>query len=73
MGSMVNDPATGNVVLFGGITTGNAKLADTWTWNGSTWTQQSPATSPSARYSTSMAYDSATGNVVLFGGFDSTG
>ena len=33
-----------------------------------TWTEQSPATSPSARYGASMAYDPATGDVVLFGG-----
>jgi hypothetical protein len=37
---------------------------------GTTWTQQSPATSPPARYSASMAYDSASSSVVLFGGFN---
>ena len=40
----------------------------TWTWDGSTWTQQHPATSPSARSGASMAYDAATGNAVMFGG-----
>ncbi len=43
-------------------------LADTWTWNGTTWTKQSPTTSPSARYGASMAYDPAAGTMVLFGG-----
>ena len=38
-----------------------------------TWTQLSPATSPPARYSASMAYDPATGNMVLFGGIGSSG
>ncbi|MGA3149423.1 MAG: kelch repeat-containing protein, partial [Acidimicrobiales bacterium] len=33
-----------------------------------TWTAQSPAASPSARYGATMAYDPATGNMVLFGG-----
>ena len=41
----------------------------TWTWDGSTWTKQAPATSPHARRFASMAYDAATGTVVLFGGF----
>jgi hypothetical protein len=72
--SMAYDAATGNVVLFGGTgvaETGN--LDDTWTWNGSTWTQQTPATSPPGLYGASMAYDAATGNVVLFGGVTSAG
>ena len=43
-------------------------LGDTWTWDGSTWTKQHPATSPPARDSASMAYDAATGTAVLFGG-----
>jgi uncharacterized protein (TIGR03437 family) len=34
------------------------------------WTQQSPQTSPTARYRHAMAYDSAHGQVVLFGGTD---
>ena len=41
---------------------------DAWTWDGSTWTKQAPATSPSVRFEASMAYDAATGTVVLFGG-----
>src|SRR5581483_5946425 len=41
---------------------------DTWTWNGTTWTQQYPATSPPARMWTQMAYDAATQTVILFGG-----
>jgi hypothetical protein len=38
-----------------------------------TWTEQSPATSPSARYAASMAYDPVTGNMVLFGGLGNSG
>ena len=65
--TMAYDPATGDMVLFGGFL-----FNDTWTWNGTTWTQQSPATSPSARYGASMAYDPATGDMVLFGGDDAS-
>jgi hypothetical protein len=69
---MAYDAATHTVVLFGGFN-GGALLDDTWTWNGSDWTQQHPATSPSARETTSVAYDGATGTVVLFGGNGSEG
>jgi len=34
--TMAYDPATANIVLFGGY--GGSYLSDTWTWNGTTWT-----------------------------------
>ena len=68
---MAYDPATGNMVLFGGADTSGTHFSDTWTWDGTTWTHQSPATSPNARDAAVMAYDPATGNMVLFGGFGS--
>jgi hypothetical protein len=63
------DPTTGTVVLFGGADINNTLLAETWTWDGVTWTQQSPQVSPPARAcaTQSMTYDAATGSVVLFG------
>ncbi len=70
------DAATGTVVLFGGFTrtaSGTVTFGDTWTWDGSTWTKQSPASSPPARDSASMAYDAATGTVLLFGGISANG
>jgi hypothetical protein len=36
------------------------------------WNQQSPATSPSARFATAMAYDSAHGQTVLFSGLNAS-
>ncbi len=48
--------------------TGTTPLGDTWTWDGSTWTKQAPATHPSARGLVFSAYDAATGTIVLFGG-----
>jgi hypothetical protein len=67
--SMAYDAATGTAVLFGGYTRHrNEYSADTWVWNGTTWTQQDPAVHPSARFGASMAYDAANGTVVLFGG-----
>jgi hypothetical protein len=65
------DMATGQLVLFGGVSdlSGTVVLGDTWVWNGTDWTQQSPAHTPPARDFASMAFDAATGQVVLFGGF----
>ena len=67
---MAADTAHGTIVLFGGLGQGPplASLADTWLWNGTTWTQAAPATSPSARLGHAMAYDSFRHRVVLFGG-----
>jgi uncharacterized protein (TIGR03437 family) len=73
--AMAYDAAHGQVVLFGGtgptpagVDFGTEALNDTWVWDGSNWTQESPQTSPSVRYSPAMAYDAAHGQVVLFGG-----
>ena len=69
--AMVYDAAIGKVVLFGGFDEvfGNFQLEnDTWTWDGTTWTQLQPLTSPAARQYYAMAYDAARGRVVLFGG-----
>jgi hypothetical protein len=72
--AMAYDAATRTVVLFGGSSGGGiADLGDTWSWNGTTWTEQHPATSPPARLWATMAYDAATKTVVLFGGDVSDG
>jgi hypothetical protein len=65
------DAATGNVVLFGGANGGVFNA--TWVWDGTTWTQQHPATSPPAQAAAAMAYDATTGTVVLFSGDGSKG
>lgn len=72
--AMAYDPTTQNLVLFGGNGNGggNGSLDDTWTWNGTTWTQLHPATSPPGLGSASMAYDAATKSLVLFGGVSLT-
>jgi Galactose oxidase, central domain len=68
--NMVYDPAINRIVLFGGLTNGQlgSMLNDTWTYNGSTWTKESPPTSPPPRQMPAMAYDATLGKVVLFGG-----
>jgi hypothetical protein len=61
-------PGAGRLVLFGGLTFPDAYLADTWTWDGTDWTEQSPVSSPSARGNITTAYDPDSGQLVLFGG-----
>jgi hypothetical protein len=41
---------------------------DTWTWDGTTWTERSPTAAPAARSSMGMAYHPDREEVVLFGG-----
>lgn len=72
---MAYDAATRTVLLFGGegiVSEGEyGGLSDTWSWNGTTGTKLSPATSPAARYGASMAYDPGTQAMLLFGdGYD---
>jgi hypothetical protein len=70
--ALAYDAITKKVVLFGGGNGGgnccSVFYGDTWTWDGVTWTQQSPAISPSARTAQSMTYYTSLGRVVLFGG-----
>lgn len=63
------DGGTANLVMFGGSNApGDVLYNDTWTFNGSTWTQVFPATSPSVRVGASMAFDQTHNVWVLFGG-----
>jgi len=71
-GAMVYDAATHTMVLFGGCcdpSHGDVTYSDTWTFNGTTWTQQHPAHVPDGRDLQSMAYDAAHSQVVMFGGY----
>jgi hypothetical protein len=57
------------LVLFGGRPPSFSSvppLNETWEWDGSSWSQKSPATSPPPRYGHFMA--EAQGKLVLFGG-----
>jgi hypothetical protein len=70
---MAYDQTRHNLVLFGGAGA-SAPLADTWTWDGSLWTQRQGLTAtPSARQGAAMAYDEVNRVVILFGGIGSNG
>ncbi len=71
---MAYDSARQKVVVFGGYdNTGPRTFADTWSWDGTAWTE-GPA-GPPARLQHGMAYDPAESRIVVYGGFriDATG
>jgi len=63
------DPVSHKVVIFSGYDA-SSYLQETWTYDGSTWTLESPPVSPPARAGATMAYDAPTQKLVLFGGFN---
>lgn len=65
--AMAYDSGRGRIVLYGGFDISNNALADTWEWNGSSWTQIT-APGPGARRRAGLAYDPARRVTVLFGG-----
>lgn len=71
--SMVYDPGTGRVLMFGGLDSTYAVLNDDWAYDPATnrWAELYPAGErPTVRSGAAMVYDSATGKVILFGGLD---
>jgi N-acetylneuraminic acid mutarotase len=58
------------VVLFGGADSQGTPFGDTWTWDGSSWTDANPS-GPPARSSAAIA--SLGGKAVLFGGAGASG
>ena len=67
------DPIRERSVLFGGWDNvmNTASTADTWEWDGTTWTDVTPMTGPALRNSARLAFDVSTGAIVLYGGDES--
>ena len=64
------DEGRDRCLLFGGYDTGaQVNLADTWSWDGTSWTQLSLSAAPSARSAAAMVFDNARNVIVLFGGY----
>lgn len=66
--AMTGDSARGRIVLFGGQDQWTFAVADTWEWDGTSWSRRATASAPLARYGHVMAFDSARQRTVLFGG-----
>lgn len=66
--------ADGGLLLFGGTAKPsiNEPYDDTWHFDGTTWTELAPVTSPSARWGSSAA-TLPDGRVILVGGLDADG
>ena len=67
-GVLVDDPADGYVVLFGGQAGGGTYFNDTWTFKAGTWSHLATSTAPSPREDAVATYDGALGDVLLFSG-----
>jgi uncharacterized protein (TIGR03437 family) len=71
---MAYDAASDQVVLFGGfggfpgVGAAAKYFADTWVWDGTNWTEESPQATPQAGAGIPMAYDSGHSQVVLYNG-----
>jgi hypothetical protein len=70
--AMAYDAARDRVVLFGGALSREQYVADTWEWNGASWTRIDAA-GPPPRAFAAMAFDSSRNRVVLHGGRDPSG
>lgn len=73
------DPVSKDLILFGGATVANqahppvsSLLDDTWAWNGQTWQQLHPGTSPPALYGAEPVVDPTRGQLLLLGGSGQT-
>jgi len=69
---MAFDPVRRVVVTFGGYNDDVQYLNDTWEWDTvvKTWTNVTPATSPSKRRGARLVYDSTNARMILVGGVD---
>ncbi len=60
---MAFDADRQHAVLYGG-----SFMTDTWTWDGTSWQQLRPVTSPPNRLSSAMVYDATRRRMTLFDG-----
>jgi hypothetical protein len=67
---MAYDPLLREVVLFGGLTSYNSPLGDTWEFSDGKWHNITAELSvaPAARWGAGLVYDPALGGLLLFGG-----
>ncbi|MBL8752078.1 MAG: hypothetical protein JNK15_02150 [Planctomycetes bacterium] len=72
---LVYDAARGVVVMYGGMNTsffGGPSVDQTWEFDGATWTQVFPVTTPGGLGNYGACYDSSRSRYVLYGGSDNS-
>lgn len=66
--AMAYDEARAQVVMYGGWNAERTFPAETWTWDGTTWTRAEEKSAPGGIGHLAMAYDARRQRIVLFGG-----
>jgi hypothetical protein len=68
-GGVAWDPIGQRTILHGGLTSGpTASNNETWSFDGASWTQLSPATTPPNRWGHLLVTDTRRNRIVMFGG-----
>jgi len=69
------DQTNDRLIFFGGLSSSNVQLNDTWVLSGAdgtvaapTWTQLSTVNTPAGRYNQSAAYDATDNMLIMYGG-----
>jgi len=72
--AMVWDSARNVAVMFGGFDETGVRKNDTWEWDGTAWTDKTPAgTKPTPRHGSMMVYDAGRAKTVLYSGNTGSG
>jgi hypothetical protein len=66
--ALAYDPTRHQIIAFGGMPYWDWGTDQTWAWDGTSWTDISPAGSPGKRHYHSMATDYVRNRIVMFGG-----
>ncbi len=65
---MAYDVGRAQTVLYGGVLSSTVAFADTWLFDGATWMQATPVTTPPPLAFPAMCYELTRGVTVMFGG-----
>ena len=65
--ALAYDPTRRQVIRFGGRAVWNRGVNSTWAWNGTVWTNVTPAVSPTPTFDHAMSLDPDRNRIVLFG------
>lgn len=66
--SVAYDPATNQLLMFGGTLNSQTGYCDTWLWTGNSWKHLHPAHHPSGRSFAYIAFDDQANHLLLYGG-----